>query len=151
MVTTSLVCIIHPLVTMLAKMNQTSSFSEGNSEVQVDRPPRPWNVKSGVVSCFVCWTTLTKSSRTCSKFSMNLFHIPSLFFIQPPCFSIVQGISSSILDLSREPSPQESDALLRHGAGSGMPDFISWFKEKVPSNLAHDYFDIPSCSYVRII
>jgi len=30
--------IIHPLVTMLAKMNRTSSFSEGNSEAQVHRP-----------------------------------------------------------------------------------------------------------------
>ena len=30
-----------PLVTMLAKMNQTSAFFEGNSEAQVHRSPRP--------------------------------------------------------------------------------------------------------------
>jgi len=30
MLTTFLACIIHPLVTMLAKMNRTSAFSEGN-------------------------------------------------------------------------------------------------------------------------
>ena len=35
--------IIHPLVTMLAKMNQTSAFSEGNSEAQVHRPPKTLN------------------------------------------------------------------------------------------------------------
>ena len=34
-VTTFPACIIHPLAIMLAKMNRTSAFSEGNSEVQV--------------------------------------------------------------------------------------------------------------------
>ena len=41
MLTTFLACIIHPLVTMPAKMNQALAFSEGNSEVQVVRPTRP--------------------------------------------------------------------------------------------------------------
>ena len=40
MLTTFLACIIHPLVTMPAKMNRALAFSEGNSEVQVVRPPR---------------------------------------------------------------------------------------------------------------
>jgi hypothetical protein len=34
-------CIIHPLVIMMAKTNRTSTFFEGNSEAQVVRPPRP--------------------------------------------------------------------------------------------------------------
>jgi len=37
---------------------------------------------------------------------------------------------------SREPTPQETLTLLREGAENGMPDFISWFKQKVLSNLA---------------
>jgi len=37
---------------------------------------------------------------------------------------------------SREPTPQEDETLLRKAAGNGMPDFISWFKQKVMSNLA---------------
>jgi len=32
---------------------------------------------------------------------------------------------------SRDPTPQEYDALLRKGARNGLPDFISWFKRKV--------------------
>jgi hypothetical protein len=30
-------------------MNRTSAFSEGNSEAQVHRPPRTWNLKSGAI------------------------------------------------------------------------------------------------------
>ena len=30
----------------------------------------------------------------------------------------------------------EAETLLKKGAGNGMSDFISWFKQKVPSNLA---------------
>jgi hypothetical protein len=41
MVTNIRACIIYPLVTMIAKMNRTSSFFEGNSKVQVVRPSRP--------------------------------------------------------------------------------------------------------------
>ncbi|XP_039837651.1 uncharacterized protein LOC120698185 [Panicum virgatum] len=32
---------------------------------------------------------------------------------------------------SRPPTPKESDALLKNGAGNSQPDFISWFKQKV--------------------
>ena len=35
---------------------------------------------------------------------------------------------------SREPSLQEADDLLRKGARSGMPDFISWFYQKSQIN-----------------
>ena len=49
------------------------AFSEGNSEVQVVRPTRPWNMKSGALSCCMCWSTYPKWSRTCCKFSTNLF------------------------------------------------------------------------------
>jgi hypothetical protein len=36
-----------------------------------------------------------------------------------------------------DPSPQDLDLLLSHGAGNGGPDFISWFKHKVSSNLSY--------------
>jgi hypothetical protein len=71
MVTTFLVCIIHPLVTMLAKINWTLACSEGNSKVQVIGPPRPWYMKSGALSCYMCWLTFPKWSRTCGNFLMN--------------------------------------------------------------------------------
>jgi len=32
-----------------------------------------------------------------------------------------------------------------------MPDFISWFKQKVLSNFTHTEYDITSCSYVQLI
>jgi hypothetical protein len=32
---------------------------------------------------------------------------------------------------SREPTQQECDTLLSKGAGNGLPDFISWFKQQV--------------------
>jgi hypothetical protein len=86
-----------PLVTILAKINRTLAFSEGNSEVQVHRPLRTWNLKRCAVSCYMCWPTLMKWSHTWGKFSTRLFNTPSLFCIQPRCFSLVQGISSSIL------------------------------------------------------
>lgn len=38
---------------------------------------------------------------------------------------------------SREATSQESEHLLRHGAGNGMFDFISWFQQKVFSNFDH--------------
>ena len=73
MPTTFLVCIIHHLVTMPTEMNRAIAFSEGNSEVQVVRPTRPWNMKSGALSCCMCWPTYPKWSCTCCKFSTNLF------------------------------------------------------------------------------
>jgi hypothetical protein len=99
MVTTFLACIIHPLITMLANMNRTAAFSEGNSEAQVHRPPRPWNLKSGALSCYMCWPTLTKWIRTWGKFSTNLFNTLSLFCIQPLVSLIGTGnffVNSSI-------------------------------------------------------
>jgi hypothetical protein len=95
---TFLVCIINPLITILAKINRTSAFSEGNSKAQVHRRPSTWNLKSGAVSCYMCWPTLTKWSRTWGKFSTSLFNTLSLFCIQLPCFSLVQGICSSLLE-----------------------------------------------------
>ena len=43
---------------------------------------------------------------------------------------------------SRVPTPHEHDTLLSEGAGGGRPDFISWFKQKVLSNVA--------CTFVNI-
>jgi hypothetical protein len=51
---------------------------------------------------------------------------------------------------SRDPTSQEHDTLLSRGAGVGRPDFISWFKQKVMSNLAPTFL-IPSFSFVRLI
>jgi hypothetical protein len=96
---TFLAFIIHPLITMLAKMNRTSAFFEGNSEAQVHRPLRPWHMKSGATSCYMCWPTLTRWRRTLGKFSMNLFqyaitilHPTPLFLIGTGNFFITSGI-----------------------------------------------------------
>jgi hypothetical protein len=45
-----LACIIHLLVTMLAKLNQTSAFFEDNSEVHLVGCPRPCFIESGTLS-----------------------------------------------------------------------------------------------------
>jgi hypothetical protein len=37
---------------------------------------------------------------------------------------------------SRDITEQELDTLLKQGVGNGSPNFISWFKQKVRSNLA---------------
>ena len=52
-------------------MNPASTFSKGNLEVQVMRPTRPWNMKSGALSYYMCWPTFPKWSRTYGKFSTN--------------------------------------------------------------------------------
>jgi hypothetical protein len=79
-------------------MNRTSAFSEGNSEAQVYRPLRPWHMKSGAASCYMCWTTLTRWHRTLGKFSTNLFQYVITVPHPTPCFTLVQGISSSLLE-----------------------------------------------------
>jgi hypothetical protein len=43
-----------PLVTMQTKMNRASAFSKGNLEVQLMHPPRPYNMQSGAISCYMC-------------------------------------------------------------------------------------------------
>ena len=53
-----------------------------------------------------------------------------------PCFTLVQGISSWLLESFKGSYPAEADTLLSKGAGARRPDFISWFKNKVLSNLA---------------
>jgi len=96
-------CIIHPLVTMLAIMNRVSAFPEDNLEVQVMRGTRPWTMKSGAVSCYTCWPTFPRWSRTLRKFSTLfplhefLLHEFTLFSIQPPLSCLIQVISSTIL------------------------------------------------------
>jgi hypothetical protein len=40
---------------------------------------------------------------------------------------------------SRDPTSHEQDTLVSRGAGAGSPDFISWFKQKVMSNLARTF------------
>ena len=47
---------------------------------------------------------------------------------------------------SRDPTPHEIDTLLREGGGPSMPEFISWFSRKVPSNNFCTSFDITSTS-----
>ena len=71
-------------------MNRTSAFSKGNSEAQVHRPLSTWVLKSVDQPCQGAAVCEVSSQRTC-------FSMPSLFCIQLPCFSLVQGISSWIL------------------------------------------------------
>ena len=40
------------------------------------------------------------------------------------------------------PTIQDEDNLLKNA----VPDFISWFRTKVPSNLPRFNFEIPLCS-----
>jgi hypothetical protein len=71
MVTNCRACIIYPLITMMAAMNQTSAYFEANSEAQVVRPPRPWHMKSGDISCYMYWQTLKRWRHTWNNFFMN--------------------------------------------------------------------------------
>jgi len=86
-------------------MNRTSAFFEGNSEAQVHRPPKCCNLKSGVVSCCMCWSTLTKSSHTWGKFSTNLIHNVITHWPTPFClvatgnFVVKPGIDKGNLPL----------------------------------------------------
>ena len=93
-----------PLVIMLAKMNRTSAFSKGNSEAQVHRPLSTWVLKSGAVSCYMCWPTLSRCSRMWGKFSTNLFqyavtilHPTPLFLVGTGNFFMNPGINQGIL------------------------------------------------------
>ena len=135
MLTTFLACINHPLVTMPMKMNRALAFSVGNSEVQV--VTRPWNMKSGALSCYMCWPTYPKWSRTCCKFSTNFFSSSHNSVSNSLVSHWYREFHEQFWRESREPTPQETLTLLREGAGNGMLDFISWFKQKVLSILAH--------------
>jgi hypothetical protein len=71
MVTNCRACIIHPLITMIATMNRTLAYFEANLEAQVARPPRPWHMKSGGISCYMYWPTLKRWLHTWNNFFMN--------------------------------------------------------------------------------
>jgi hypothetical protein len=104
-------------------MNRTSAFSEGNLEAQVHRPLRPWHMKSGVVSCYMCWPILTRWRRTLDKFSMNLFQYVVTILQPTPCFSLVQGISSSLLEWIKVSYPTE----IRYNSFTGCGTREAWF------------------------
>jgi hypothetical protein len=69
-----------------------------NGFTQVHQPLRPWHIKSGVASWYMCWTTLTRWRHTLGKFSMNLFQYAITISHPTPCFTLVQGIYSSLLE-----------------------------------------------------
>ena len=71
MVTNCRACIIHPLVTMMAAMNRTSTYFEANLEAQVVQPPRPWLMKSGAISCYMYWPTLKRWRHAWNNFFKN--------------------------------------------------------------------------------
>jgi hypothetical protein len=71
MVTNCRACIIHPLITIMASMNRTSTYFEANSEAQVARRPRPCHMKSGGISCYMYWPTLKWWHHTWNNFFMN--------------------------------------------------------------------------------
>ena len=103
------------------------------------RSTRPWNMKSGARSCYICWPTFPKWSRTCGKFSTNLFlssHSSASNPLVPHCY---REFHQQFWRQRREPTPHESETLLRQGTENVMPDFISWFKQKVLSNLVWHY------------
>ena len=132
------VCIIHPLVTMLAtsKMNQSLASLEGNLAVQVVRLTRPCNMKSGALLCCMSWPTYPKWSRTCSKCSIHYFSTSHKFVSNSASSHCYREFNEQFWHESREPTLEEASALVRDGVGNDMPDFISWFKQKVLSNLA---------------
>jgi hypothetical protein len=111
MVTNSWACIMHPLVSMMTKINRSSTFSEGNLEVQVVQPPRPWDIK---------------------RRPIMLYLLTNLDEVTP----YMQQFFDEVWRRSRDPTPQECDTLLRQGAGNALTDFIFWLKQKVPSNPA---------------
>ena len=81
---------------------------------------------------------------------MSLLHTPSLSSTYRPdplvsCF--FREFINEYWRGNRAPSPQEEDSLLK----DGVPDFISRFDTKVPSNLPRSIFDIPLCSYERVM
>jgi hypothetical protein len=45
------------------------------------------------------------------------------------------------------PTVEEEDDFLKNA----RPDFISWFRTKVPSNLPRSNFEIPICTYERVM
>ena len=51
-------------------------------------------------------------------------HLTSLDFL------LYREFTQQFWQRNRAPSPQDVDALLKKGAGRGMPDFISWFKQQ---------------------
>jgi hypothetical protein len=103
MVTTFLACIIHPLVTILAKMNRTSAFSEGNSKVQVMRPQdlETWRVAHYDAICVdqPFWSEVVHavSSQQACPWVGIILHPTPLFLIGAGNFIINSGLNQGNL------------------------------------------------------
>ena len=96
---TFLACIIHPLVTMLEKMNRLLAFFEANSARQVDPQLSSWTMKSGERSCYTCLPTLMSWTRTWGKL-LSIF-IQFIVTFQHHSFCFVQWISSFVLEWTK--------------------------------------------------
>jgi len=83
-----------------------------------------------------CIIMLYVLSHTCCKFSTNLFSSSRFSMSNSHVSCWYWEFHRQFWRKSRKPTPHESDTLLKEGAGNGKPDFISWFKHKVQSNLA---------------
>jgi hypothetical protein len=118
-----------------ASKNEPQHFSRATRKCKYVTP-RPWSMKSGALSCYMCWATFSKWSRTCGKFSTNLFSGSHYSASNPLVSHWCREFHHQFWSESREPTPQETETLLRQGVENGMPNFISWFKHKVLSNLA---------------
>ncbi len=65
--------------------------------------------------------------------------ISSIYRADPPCLCFYREYITKFWTGDMAPTDEEEDYLLENGT----PDFISWFRTKVPSNLPLFNFEIP--------
>ncbi|TVU19201.1 hypothetical protein EJB05_35338, partial [Eragrostis curvula] len=100
----------------------------------VHNPPPRYNVAENESSLSLFQGQLGSASGATSKFlayeewrTIMLYVLTNL----KETMSYIEEFIHQFWRRSRDPTSNEIDTLLKQGAGSGKPDFISWFKKKI--------------------
>ena len=122
-------------------LEEVSNFTTtyyGDNLPSVHNPPTRYNVGVNESSLSLFQGQLGTASGSTTKMLSNqewrqimLYVLINLDEVAPYMTDFVDEFRRGSVD----PTDEEFHTLLRQGAGNGKPDFISWLKQKVQSNL----------------
>jgi hypothetical protein len=124
---------------ILEEVSNFTSVYYGDNLPSVHNPPARYNASENDSRLSLFQGQLgTASGSTTKRLShqewcrIMLYVLTNLDEVTPYMQQFIQEFWRQ----SRDITEQELDTLLKQGAGNGSPNFISWFKQKVRSNLA---------------
>jgi hypothetical protein len=89
-----------------------------------------WPMKSGARSCSTCWQTLTKSTSIRGSSQWTCYILRKFSASNNLVACRCKEFFDQYWHHPRPSSDHEWETLLQHG----LPDFITWFQRKVPSD-----------------